>query len=325
METIQYRECPYSDSLGNLQNSWEYSRGILTQLNSALSRHFDCEEVTIPVAGSLGRLEAGTASDLDFFIVRTDGSSHDEYDYMVKLAGDLKIKLPSPDGVFTQSISFSSTLENLGKKDESNAELAQRLLLILETQPVFNLDFYNKIVDGVLDKYFYLHKESPGKEMVILINDLIKYFRHICVNCQFNFWHEEEKWALRNVKLRHSRVIMYAGLLFLILNSSKYGINKVDYVKERILLTPLERIASVISDNAVDPLPLLEYYDKFIGIINQETTRRSLIDVDYADRYNNSIYKILKPNSDNLQAYLTNFVLDMRGKWSNKAFEYLLF
>jgi len=47
--------------------------------------------------------------------------------------------------------------------------------------------------------------------------------------------------------------------------------------------------------------------------------------LEYTDRYNNPIFKELKDNSDCLQTFLTNSVLDMRGKWSQKAFEYLIF
>jgi len=307
--------------------SWQYSCDVLTKLNQKLSEHFNNADLTIAVAGSFGRFEAGAPSDLDFFVVSYDDACTTQqiHSKVVMCAKELKLELPSTDGVFSEVLQLSQIIEAMGKKHETPDELAQRLLLLVETQPIYNVEFYDKVVNGILDKYFYLQRDYPDKEAVILLNDLIKYFRYICMNYQFKFWHDEEKWVVRNIKLRHSRVIMYAGLLFLLLNASKYRRSKVKYIKEKIKLTPIERIAAVLTENDADPSPLFECYDKYLGIINNSEIRKSLVAVKYADRYKNPVFKELKTNSDQLQTFLTNSVLDMRGQWSPKAFEYLLF
>ncbi|MCL2135498.1 MAG: hypothetical protein FWH37_08130 [Candidatus Bathyarchaeota archaeon] len=309
---------------------WQYSQDILTKLNQKLSKHVNNEDLTIAVAGSFGRFEAGIPSDLDFFVVscNDDCTNQQIHQTVTMFAKELNLNLPNNDGVFSKVLQLPQIITAMGNQRETPDELAQRLLLLVETQPIYNESFYEKAINDILDKYFDLHKNYPDKEAVILLNDLIKYFRYICMNYQFNFWNNEEKWVIRNIKLRHSRVVMYAGLLFVLLNASKYGKNKTAYIKEKIKLTPIERIVSVLTENYVDPSPLFECYDKYLGRINNAEVRKVFAadcPVKYTDRYKNPIFKELKINSDQLQTFLTNSVLGMKKNWTQKAFEYLIF
>ena len=58
-----------------------------------------------------------------------------------------------------------------------------------------------------------MSKFDPRKNYVFLLNDLIRYFRTICVNYPYTKEPEEEQWPIRNIKLRHSRLMMYASLV----------------------------------------------------------------------------------------------------------------
>src|SRR6185436_13433920 len=100
--------------------------------------------------------------------------------------------------------------------------LAQRMLLLMECRPIFNERVYRSAIDQILGRYLDLVRQDPRKDPLVLMNDLVRYFRSICVNYHFNFWRQQEKWGLRNVKLKHSRIILYAGLLFLVVNSTKH-------------------------------------------------------------------------------------------------------
>ncbi|MDA8442139.1 MAG: hypothetical protein M0Z55_07150, partial [Peptococcaceae bacterium] len=204
--------------------------------------------------------------------------------------------------------------------------LAQRLLLLLESQPVYNEDIYIKAVNNVLDKYLQYVIEDPKRQAVFLLNDTIRYFRSICVNYQYTCWKEEEKWTLRNIKLRHSRVIMYAGLLLLIVNASKKDEDKLGYIRKHIRYTPIERIVHVYQDNDDHNFQkVLECYDLFLKKISDKDIRESLRGIDYSERYSNPYYKELKVNSDKLQTELTRFILANRHNWAPEIFEYLIF
>jgi len=334
MPRIHYRDCAFDRTFSNLCRHWNHSKSILTQLHRKLDGVLANPGISVSVAGSFGRYEAGDASDLDFLIIAEDNAdTRDVYNHVVRAATELKVTLPNPDGVFSRVVPLSDLIRKLGDKEEKTSELAQRLLLLLEATPLHNAEFHDQAVNAILERYLDLHRESPQREAVILLNDLIKYFRHVCVNYQNNFWRPEEKdkWGSRNIKLRHSRVIMYAGLLLPILNASRNKENnvsyenKVRYFRDIIAMTPLERIVHVMAENGYDPTPVLACYDHFIGLMNQRKIRDALVGVEYLHRGDNRAYGVLKKNSDELLRYLTDFVLDMRGVWSHEAFEYLIF
>lgn len=252
MSKLEYRNCPYDIQYENLCKSWEYTRQKLMIINQELETNICNPDIAIMTAGSYGRYEAGMPSDLDYYII----SMPNVYDNNImnivsSTATHLGIKLPNKDGVFSEEIPFNNILNKLGKEDESIIELAQRLLPLLESTPIYNFNLCDKITNEILVKYMDLHRDAPEKEAVILLNDLIRFFRYICANYQYKSWHDGEKWVLRNVKLRHSRVVMYAGLLFVILNASKneYRLSKEIYIKNMMRLTPVERITNIMREN----------------------------------------------------------------------------
>lgn|GEM_PF-6326925 len=323
-----YRECPFSLQHQNLRESWAFSKEKMEILSFELSKKIDDENIAIMAAGSFGRYEAGIPSDLDFYILSmSDANNTDIMDIVSSCAIELGISLPNQDGVFSKEIPFRNILNNLGNQDESIPELAQRLLPLLESTPIYNYGLCDKITDDILEKYMVLHNDSPEKEALIMLNDIMRFFRYICANCQFKSLHDESKWALRNIKLRHSRVVMYAGLLFVILNSSKkeYRQEKKKYIKSMLKYTPLERVSMIMEENNHDSYIFLFLYDYFLETLNDEIKRSKLYNIEYAERNNHSLFGKLSRNSFILQELLANFVFGMRGIWSNKAMGYSLF
>jgi hypothetical protein len=142
----------------------------------------------------------------------------------------LRIAKPKEGGAFSQATSMSQLRDkkSLGGYGEDMRVLSKRLLLLLETQPVFANEEYAAVVEEIVDAYAenYVVRDST-KEWVFLLNDLIRYFRCLCVNYQWDFQNQHGKWPIRNVKLRHSRLIMYGGLLGLLGESSKERADKV--------------------------------------------------------------------------------------------------
>jgi hypothetical protein len=193
---------------------------------------------------------------------------------------------------------------------------------------VYNQPLFDDIIGNLLSQYLEYVKNDPYKEAIVLLNDTIRYFRSICVNYQHSFWNDNSKWVLRNVKLRNSRIIMYAGLLFLILNASKHQTtqdSKIEYIKANISLTPLERIVSVYKDNnSLGFKKILGLYDFFLRKINDPEIREAL-QADYNDRHRNPYYLELKVTSENLQTELTRFIFAQKNNWTDLIYEYIIF
>ena len=307
-----------------LANSWNFSKNVLQEIQDSLSDIGQYTKTCIAVAGSFGRYEASQLSDMDYIII---SDNKWEYKKIKKALNDIvykkKLQPPNPMGVFSRQVPTSELINIAGAKNENLDHLAQRMLLLLESKPIYNIKNYEEIQREILSKYLEYLRDDPAKFPLYLLNDTIRYFRWICVNYQFSFWKENEKWTLRNIKLRHSRVIMYAGMLLVLLNSSKIK-DKQAYIVESLRLTPLERITSVFQDNNCSCDNVLQAYELFLSMLNQEIVRNAL-QVEYTDRNKNVYYEELKLNSDRLMRELSNFIYDQRGKWPSQAFEYLVF
>jgi hypothetical protein len=322
-----------------ISHNWEYSLEAITSLRDGLRGQLPDGVKTIAIAGSFGRLEASDLSDADCIIVLSDDPDVDAEQVsqqavkaVTGLLRDMGVKEPNPKGVFAVPRRFEELLPpkesgKLGSDDETPDVLGKRMLMLLESQPLYGDGAYDECLSAIFDRYSSYVIAETSKEHLVLLNDLIRYFRFICINYQANFERENEKWPLRNMKLRHSRVVMYSGLLYLIGEASKHSDrNKLDWVRGNLSLTPLERIAKVYAANNDSSFYRVGgLYNTFLDRLSEKDLREGLNKIDYPARYQNQTFATLKANSDALQAELSRFVYARRGVWSERFFEYLLF
>jgi len=317
-----------------LENNWNISKKRIDQIRECLNNiEINRAVETVAAAGSIGRMEASKdVSDADLIVVLSNNINlesdvaKEAYNSVWEALKSLELPKPNSEGVFAHPTNQEQLLGSIGKADEKLDVFGKRLLLLLESQPVYREDNYkytiNSIVDSYADKYV---KTDSKKEWTLLLNDLIRYFRAITVNYQWTFDQQPEKWTLRNIKLRHSRLVMYSGLLMLLGEASKERQEKVPWLKERLRMTPMERLAWVYEQNEDWNFHRIAgLYNVFLSKLSEEEVRKNL-NVAYEERYNNPEFALLKANSDGLVAELLRFIFARRGSWSERFFEYLIF
>lgn len=335
-----------------LQNNWNKSKKLINKIRDCLRQaELHSRVETVAAAGSIGRMEASPdVSDADLIIVlsnETDLKSQEAEEAYESVWRALKECLPNLEepyskGVFAKPTNQDQLLgSEIGEKTEEVHVFSKRLLLLLETQPVYENENYTKLINAVVERYAKKYVEYDStKEWTFLLNDLIRYFRSLCVNYQWGFENEAGKWPLRNIKLRHSRLIMYGGLLMLLGEASKERENKVSWLQEKLKMTPLERLAWVYEQNQDWNFHRIAgLYHVFLSQLNDSEVREKL-NVDpvgeagdeenqgeelYKQRYASPEFASLKANSDGLIAELLRFILERRGKWTERFFEYLIF
>ena len=320
--------------------NWERSRDTFGLLSQALQdASLDARVRCIAAAGSLGRMEASEESDADLIIILDETVPQDSaeamrvFESVWKVLQDSQVSRPKPKGVFSTPCTLNQICDNsLGRADEPLGVFGKRLLLLLETQPLYRESEYKLIIDGIIKQYARHYVASDArKEWTFLMNDLMRYFRALCVNYQWDFENDPSKWPIRNVKLRHSRLIMYSGLLFLLGEASKERVDKVSWLRERLRLTPLERLGWVYHENRDWNFHrVVGLYNVFLSRINGPDVRKALrseaTDPDfYIERSRNELYVELKANSDGLVAELLRFIFARRDVWSERFYEYLIF
>lgn len=322
-----------------LARNWEHSRKVLADVRAALDKAKLPSVVrAVAAAGSLGRMEAAQVSDCDLIVILDDGvdldgkSARSAYDKVWKALDPLGLERPKKNGVFHNPTSVKQLTDtrNVGYCGEDLRVFAKRLLLLLETQPVYRPDQFDLAAQEVIHLYAAGYvKKDPTKEWTFLLNDLTRFFRSMCVNNQWDYFNEKKKWLVRNVKLRHSRLVMFAGLLFLLGECSQERDDKEAWLVSKLRLTPLERVATAYAQNK-DPnvFRVLGFYNTYLSVFSDPAVRAKLTDsgdTAYELRYEIDSYALLKSNSDGLVAELLRFVLDRRGRWSERFFEYLFF
>lgn len=313
-----------------LEKNWRLSADFIQTLAEKCDGRLSGNVETVALAGSFGRLEGSLESDADYIMVvrHSDAASvAEDMEAVRSLIAEYGVSPPNKSGVFSQPRTRAQLLDPIGKADEKVDELGKRMLLLLESRPIYRAGCFDELLDEAFGRYSEFVQADADKEFAFLTNDLIRYFRYICVNYQSNFWRQNEKWALRNLKLRHSRIVMYAGLLFLLGEASKYaGEKKVATVRDHLNYTPLERLAWVYEESQDNSFfRILGLYNVFVARLSDKAWRNNLKDVDYTERYKVPAFAELKANSDALVAEFVRFIFARKGQWSERFFEYLFF
>ena len=180
---------------------------------------FSDNEVTVFVAGSLARGEAGRLSDLDLFLLtKTPASnrSHLQDIEILATAIDINRELQyepfSNDGEYLKLHSLDYMLSALGApQDDSENLFTTRMLLLLESQCVFNKPVYESVIDEILAHYFRDNRGKATFRPLFLLNDILRYWRTLCLNYELTRDDPDKPWRKKNINLKFSRMLTIFG------------------------------------------------------------------------------------------------------------------
>ena len=243
---------------------------------SALERFGNTREFLIGVNGSYARREATEESDVDFFFLTTgsEPSSADESqaEFRELLKADLNLKLPASNGVFENPLPVEKIYE-IGGLTDNNETLTRRMLLLLEGEWVFNELAFHDVRRRLLDIYLH-HSPEADKICMFLLNDVIRYWRTICIDLEHKVRAHNKARDIRLIKLRFSRMLLYASGVLAI--GRGYGLSSEDKLESLQTLLgkyPFDRIWSVVGEKAE---PVFDLYAGFLEALNTPTVRHAL-------------------------------------------------
>ena len=237
----------------------------LEQIRQKLDGHcrsYKGKAITIYCAGSLGRGDAGKNSDLDIFVLA--GNSKSKLDDLEILASVLNVNKElgydrfSNEGRYFKVYSLSEMLTTLGKpEDDSENLFTARMLLLLESQAVFNESLYDDYLTQITNHYFRDKRGKSSFRPLFLLNDLLRYWRTLCLNYEQSRDDQNKPWWKKNINLKFSRMITVFGTILPVIARPARDAGEV---KELTVLTPLERFA-VGLDILSDPMLEKEFHD----------------------------------------------------------------
>jgi predicted nucleotidyltransferase len=222
--------------------------------------------VAIFVAGSLGRMEFGNKSDIDFFLISEKRVSKLNNIEILGRLIDLNHRMGLPefsnDGRFLKIHLLDDMIIKTGSPNDDHENLfTTRILLLLESKVISNERLYQNALEKIIRNYFKDKKEHEDFFPAYLINDILRYWRTLCLNYEIIRFDERKPWRKKNINLKYSRTLSVFATVLSILT-----LPSIDE-KEMLRLFELcswERLAYGL-DNLNDERYLSEYKE----LINQ--------------------------------------------------------
>jgi predicted nucleotidyltransferase len=260
-------------------------------------------DTSLVVFGSLARGEFTDGSDIDWTLL-VDGITIPQHLTVARQISDaleeLDSKPPGRTGTFGNMASSHNLIHCIGGEDDTNANTTRRSLLLLEACPVGDDEAFNRVRNNILKRYLEedlgLWRSSTIRKVPhFLLNDFARYWRTMAVDFadkQHDRFHEG--FALRNIKLRLSRKLLYiSGLLACFrcqldfpkdqerirFFSRHNSVEVASYLRSFLDKTPLDLTAETLSLFAGKPKTvgeLFSAYEEFIGMLSDQAKRKHL-------------------------------------------------
>lgn len=232
-----------------------------------------------------------------------------------------KFREPGQTGTFGNMAFSHDIIHQIGGQNDTNKNTTQRILLLLESTTIGkNTQANERIIKGVINRYLeednHLLVAGPTRYRVprFLLNDIVRFWRTMAVDFASKQRDRAgEGWGLRNAKLRMSRKLIFAsGLLVCFgcyLNpelqkkissekeKSDIRLDLVNYIRDRIKLTPLEILANDIEQYSVEKNigdKLFGAYAQFLQILDDKKSRDELESLRAANSREDSTFNRLR-------------------------------
>jgi predicted nucleotidyltransferase len=245
----------------------EYSRSRIAELGELLGPLEELlryEPLCIYATGSYGRLEAGPESDIDVFylyeghpaqplsrltLIRVSAR-------LIEATEQMGFEPFDADGRYLDVHYLDLMEEVLGSpQDDSLNAFTARMLLLLESRPIFATERYRRFLEAVVGFYYRDFADHRDHfRPTFLINDILRFWRTLTLNYEHDRYEisrletklqarAKAKSALKNYKLKVSRLATCFSMI-LHLASEEPPVS-AERVLELCELTPRDRFQAL--------------------------------------------------------------------------------
>jgi hypothetical protein len=267
--------------------------------------------------GSWGREELTAQSDDDWAVLSPSPSPSPEVLARCREVLGGSDREPGQQDLFGTAFSCDELVRNIGLDADTNTNLTRRMLLLLESRAVAGSDSYARCFAQVLHAYLG-HGVRDYRPPRFLLNDLIRYWRTICVDFEGKrrgAGGSDPKYASRNAKLRTSRKVLFAGgLLPVLLCHTKTASEMPSFLSRQLTAPPTDRLAAAFmrEDAVAEGARALRAYDRWIGLLGDASTRAELAALREADRESSPLFAQVREIGDELQRGLLTLLYETR-------------
>lgn len=261
--------------MGYFDTTKTKSDSDLLRLRDAASSLFTGNsKLIIGTNGSLARREMTVGSDVDLFYLDVDNDPV-VTEAVTQFNGFVgkNFKLPDVRGVFKDPLSSAALYEKIGGEDDTNTTITRRMLLLLEGDWLFNPSGFRRVREGIVSAY--TSNELRNDQICLfLLNDIIRYWRTICVDLEHKVRVDGKPRAIRLIKLRFSRMLIYVGGVVAVADThNRSAKDKRSSLLDHFELSPLDRIEKIVGPAAAE---IKSRYEAFLEQLDDQKIRNQL-------------------------------------------------
>lgn len=312
-----------------LQERSAYSKSLLENIRDKLQSYSSCSSpnLCIYAAGSLARHETGRKSDLDLFFIgycpeklpksRSISRMHEIQVFadLIRLNDELELQPFSADGQYLKIHELADIIEGTGSSEDDSENLfTTRLLLLLESKMIAGQSVYDQAIDRVLEMYFRDGRGRDSFRPLFLLNDILRYWRTLCLNYERDRFQPGKPWWKRNLNLKFPRKLTVFSTILAIISSKMTSAAEFKQIAE---MTPMERLAyalDMVGDTSLEGMfsGMLDDYEDFLAAKSYseleepppETLKKFSEKAQRLDDFLHSVFA-----SENLDRQLVRYVL----------------
>lgn len=318
----------------NIAEAAARSEKKLLELATLAAGVLPTDEGSFVVFGSLARGEYTVGSDLDWTVLidgRADSLHLQVVHQLRSKLDEAGFKVPGPTETFGGLVFSHDLVHAVGGEEDSNRNMTRRLLLLLESAAVNDGgsgEVRSRIVSAILRRYveedasFIRSNKRADRIPRFLLNDVVRFWRTMAVDYANKYrTRAGDKWALRNIKLRMSRKLLFVSGLFMCISwalkevrsdDEKFLIQDlVEHLRSWAQTPPLESLASIVSNYAPElASSIFDSYDSFLSLLNDDEKRRILEQLSPVDAYEDRVFLDARETATQFDLALTSLLYD---------------
>ena len=222
-------------------------------------------------------MESGAKSDLDLFVIAAadGGSDLRKRLFQITLFSELmaineRLGFPpfSNDGEYLKVYFMEDLTSRTGSpRDDSENLFTTRMLLMLESQAIAHEHIYGEHLRTILKLYYRDRTATSQFRPIFLLNDLLRYWRTLCLNYEERRHDADWPFRKKNVNLKFSRMLTVFGTVLPLIAEPADSASKLASLCTK---TPLERLATGLDllgdESLANRWPgILDVYEEFLS------------------------------------------------------------
>ena len=327
------------DSKGTINTAEQFSLSRIATLSTLfvetdVGKQLVAAGASLVVVGSLGRLESLQCSDVDLVTIYPDDRSLEQIQPLDRAARDFVRTRIGVEVSKGENFTGPTRLKDIadqsmigGTNDNVNA-LTKRVGILTEARVILNPDFSLEFSRELMGAYLAT-AEVRRRYFVSIADEIVRYYRTLCVDYKSRVDGENKPWAIRYLKLRCSRKYWFFSLMLgmtgILVESEPRENQAIEKLAALLAQSPTQRIVDALAAAALPrSSAIFAYYGNFLKGMSEHQVRTQIENLDYANRHAHEEFVRMKAHADRLHRSMLEIIESLPAAWRRHLFSRFL-